>query len=54
MLVQSKEMLEKARAEQYAVGSFNIFNMESARAIIAAAEEERAPVMLQVLQRQLA
>ena len=48
MLVQSKEMLEKARAERYAVGSFNIFNMESARAIIAAAEEEQAPVMLQV------
>ena len=48
MLVSSKEMLMKARREGYAVGSFNIFNMESVKAIIAAAEAEQAPVMLQV------
>ena len=48
MLVTSKEMLEKARREGYAVGSFNFFNMESAQAIVAAAEAENAPVMLQV------
>ncbi|MDD6347784.1 MAG: class II fructose-bisphosphate aldolase, partial [Lachnospiraceae bacterium] len=41
-------MLLKARREGYAVGSFNIFNMESVKAIIAAAEAEQAPVMLQV------
>lgn len=48
MLVSSKEMLVKAREEGYAVGSFNIFNLESARAVVAAAEAERAPVILQV------
>ena len=48
MLVSSKEMLCKAREEGYAVGSFNIFNLESAKAIIAAAEAENAPVMLQI------
>lgn len=47
-LVTSKEMLCKARKDGYAVGSFNIFNFESAQAIIQAAEAERAPVMLQV------
>lgn len=47
-LVSSREMLQKARANGYAVGSFNIFNLESAKAIIAAAEAENAPVMLQV------
>ena len=48
MLVSSKEMLCKAREEGYAVGSFIIFNLESAKAIIAAAEAETAPVMLQI------
>lgn len=47
-LVSSKELLLNARKNGYAVGSFNIFNMESAKAIVAAAEEENAPVMLQV------
>lgn len=47
-LVSSREMLQKARENGYAVGSFNIFNLESAKAIIAAAEAENAPVMLQV------
>lgn len=47
-LVSSREMLWAARKGGYAVGSFNIFNLESAKAIVAAAEAERAPVMLQV------
>lgn len=47
-LVSSKEMLCRARQGGYAVGSFNIFNLESAQAIVQAAEAERAPVMLQV------
>ncbi len=47
-LCTPKTMLETARAQGFAVGSFNIFNMESARAIVAAAEAENAPVMLQV------
>ena len=40
MLVSSKEMLCKAREEGYAVGSFNIFNLESAKAIISKMRKE--------------
>ncbi len=47
-LVSCKEMLIRARREGYGVGSFNIFNMESAQAIVRAAQEEHAPVMLQI------
>ncbi len=46
-LVTSKEMLIKARKNGYAVGAFNAENMEMVKAIIAAAEELNAPVMLQ-------
>lgn len=47
-LVTSKEVLRKARQEGYAVGAFNVFNLESVKAVIAAAERERAPVIVQV------
>ena len=47
-LYNAKKMLTTARSEGFGVGSFNIFNMESAKAIIAAAEAERAPVILQI------
>ena len=46
-LVTSKEMLTKARKGGYAVGAFNAENMEMVKAIIAAAEELKAPVMIQ-------
>lgn len=46
-LVTSEEMLLKAREGEYAVGAFNVENMEMVKAVIAAAEELRAPVMLQ-------
>lgn len=46
-LVTSAEMLRKAQAGGYAVGAFNVENMEMVQAVIAAAEELRAPVMLQ-------
>ena len=45
--VTSKEMLLKAQAGGYAVGAFNAENMEMVKAIIAAAEELNAPVMIQ-------
>ena len=45
--VTAKEMLKNARAGKYAIGAFNVENMEMAQAVIAAAEELRAPVMLQ-------
>ncbi len=49
-LVTSKEVLEDARKRHYAVGAFNANNLEYVHAIIEAAEEERAPVILQASQ----
>lgn len=46
-LVTSREMLKNAQAGGYAVGAFNVENMEMVKAVIQAAEELRAPVMLQ-------
>lgn len=40
-------MLKNAQAGRYAVGAFNVENMEMVKAVIGAAEELRAPVMLQ-------
>ena len=45
--VTSKQMLLDAQAGGYAVGAFNAENMEMVQAIIAAAEEVKAPVMIQ-------
>lgn len=45
--VTSKQMLLDAQAGGYAVGAFNAENMEMVQAIIAAAEEIKAPVMIQ-------
>ena len=47
MLVTTKEMLQAARAGSYAVGAFNAENMEMTVAVLAAAEELQAPVILQ-------
>lgn len=47
-LVSMKEMLIKAKAEGYAVGQFNINNLEWTQAILQAAEEEKSPVILGV------
>lgn len=49
-LATSKEMLLRAQREGYAVGAFNANNMECVKAVIEAAEEEQAPVILQVSQ----
>ncbi len=46
-LVRSKELLLDAQKKHYAVGAFNIENMEMLQAVIAAAEAENAPVILQ-------
>lgn len=47
-LVSMTEMLNKALAGKYAVGQFNINNLEWTQAILAAAEEEKSPVILGV------
>ena len=48
MLVSAKEMLEKAKAGHYAVGQFNINNLEWTKAILLTAEELHSPVILGV------
>nr|ABL75360.1 fructose-1,6-bisphosphate aldolase [Anoxybacillus gonensis] len=47
-LVSMTEMLKQALAGKYAVGQFNINNLEWTQAILAAAEEEKSPVILGV------
>ena len=47
-LVSAKEMLEKAKAGHYAVGQFNINNLEWTKAILLTAEECKSPVILGV------
>ena len=48
MLVSAKAMLDKAKAGHYAVGAFNINDLEWAKAILTAAQECKSPVILQV------
>lgn len=50
MLVTGKEILDHANKHNYAVGAFNVNNMEIVQAIIEAAEEMNAPVILQASQ----
>jgi fructose-bisphosphate aldolase class II len=48
MLVSAKEMLDKAKAGHYAIGHFNINNLEWAKAILLTAQENNSPVILGV------
>jgi len=47
-LTHTKELFAKALKAKYALGAFNVNNMELLQAIIEACEEEKAPVMLQI------
>lgn len=47
-LVTLNDVLPKAQKEKYGVGAFNYADLSSARAIVKAAEEENAPVVLQI------
>lgn len=47
-LVTTKNMFEKALKSDYAVGAFNVNNMEIIQGIVEAAQEENAPLILQV------
>jgi len=47
-LVNSKKMLIYAQQSGFAIGAFNANNMEIAQAIVSAAEEEQAPVIVQI------
>ena len=47
-LITTKEMFAKALVSDYAVGAFNVNNMEIIQGIVDAAKEENAPLILQV------
>ena len=48
MLIGTNELLRSAQEGRYAVGAFNVYNLEGVRAVVAAAEEQRSPAMLQL------
>ncbi|MBE7030500.1 MAG: class II fructose-1,6-bisphosphate aldolase [Ruminococcaceae bacterium] len=48
MLVSVKEMMQKAKAGKYAVGQFNINNLEWTKAVLTTAQENNSPVILGV------
>lgn len=48
MLVTLKELLEEARREKYAIGSFNLHNIEMLPAFIEAAKESETPISIQI------
>lgn len=54
MLVSTRQLLQQARRDGYAVGAFNVYTLEGVRAATTAAEALQSPVMLQVLPRALA
>src|SRR6476659_8669625 len=47
-LTHTRELFAKALKGKYAIGAFNVNNMELLQAIIEACEEEKAPVILQI------
>jgi ketose-bisphosphate aldolase len=48
MLVPMKEMLEKAKRERYAIGAFDVLNLETCKGVLDAAVELRSPVIVAV------
>ena len=51
MLVTLKEILDIAEKKEFAIPAFNVYNMDTVMGIIAAAEEAKAPVILQAYSR---
>src|SRR4029453_15277326 len=49
MLAAMTALLRDAMAGDYAIGAFNVYNLEGVRAVVRAAEAGRSPVMLQIL-----
>lgn len=48
MLAFTQDLLDKARAGGYAIGAFNVYNLEGVKAVVAAAEAEASPALLQI------
>ncbi len=53
MLRPTRDLLKHAQEHDYALGAFNVYNLEGVRAAIQAAEEEQSPLMLQLHPRAL-
>lgn len=53
MYVSMKNMLDAANSQNYAVMAINCFNLETARTVISAAEEEKAPVIVNIFYEHL-
>ena len=53
MYVSMKNMLSDANANNYAVMAINCFNIETVRSVIRAAEEENAPIIINIFQDHL-
>lgn len=51
--MKNKELLIRAKEEKYAIGAFNFYNLESARAIIQAAEDTRKDVFIQLSEKSI-
>ncbi|MEL6381447.1 MAG: class II fructose-bisphosphate aldolase [Cyanobacteria bacterium J06626_18] len=49
MLTSTKDLLEKAQKYAYAVGAFNLYNLEGAKAVVNAAEADNSPAIIQIL-----
>ncbi len=48
MIASTRELLETARRNAYAIGAFNVYNLEGVKAVIVAAESNNSPAMLQL------
>jgi tagatose 1,6-diphosphate aldolase GatY/KbaY len=48
MLTSTETLLQTALSQGYAIGAFNVYNLEGVKAVVAAAEGERSPAMLQI------
>ena len=51
MIVNLKELIELAEKGEFAIPAFNVYNTETVMGVIKAAEEERAPVIIQIYPR---
>ena len=49
MLTSTKELLDAAQKHSYAVGAFNLYNLEGVKAVVNAAEAENSPAIIQIL-----
>ncbi|MEM6592716.1 MAG: class II fructose-bisphosphate aldolase, partial [Cyanobacteria bacterium P01_C01_bin.73] len=49
MLTSTKELLEIAQKQSYAIGAFNLYNLEGVKAVVNAAEADNSPAIIQIL-----